>query len=97
MRLREERVTLDRHPVNREVTDADLQKLMEGEIELIERAEVPVVNKEAHVVEEVTVGKQVEEREETVRDTVRRTDVDVEETDTDTITRNDINTRRATN
>jgi len=41
------------------------------------------VNKQARVVEEIEVGKQVEERQETVRDKVRRTDVDVQEIDTD--------------
>jgi stress response protein YsnF len=44
-----------------------------------ERAEEAVVSKEARVVEEVVVNKEVEERTETVRDTVRRTDVDVRE------------------
>jgi stress response protein YsnF len=52
--------------------------LREEDVEMHERAEVPVVNKEARVVEEIRVSKDVEEREETVRDTVRSTDVDVE-------------------
>ena len=38
-----------------------------------------MVSKEARVVEEVVVGKEVNERTETVRDTVRRTDVEVEQ------------------
>jgi len=50
----------------------------EGAIELTEHAEVPVVSKEARIVEEVKVNKDVTEREETVRDKVRRTEVDVE-------------------
>ena len=79
VRLREEHVVVNRRPVNREVTQADLNNFGEGEIELTERAEVPVVGKQARVVEEVEVGKQVEEREQTIRDTVRRTDVEVEE------------------
>ena len=37
------------------------------------------VSKEARVVGEVALGKRVEEREEKVRDTVRRTQVEVEE------------------
>jgi hypothetical protein len=45
-------------------------------IEVPETGEVPVVAKEARVVEEVTIGKQATE---TVRDTVRRTDVDLDE------------------
>lgn len=80
LRLREEHIVVNRHPVNRAVTDADMANLQEGEIELTERGEEAVVSKQARVVEEVSVGKQVSEREETVRDTVRRTDVEVEET-----------------
>jgi uncharacterized protein (TIGR02271 family) len=91
--LREEHVNVERHPVNREVTDSDLANLKEGEINVTTRAEEPVVAKQARVVEEVVVGKTVSERDETVRDTVRRTDVDVEETDT---TRNrDVKTRNS--
>lgn len=82
VRLREEHVIVDRHPVNREVTDADIDNLREGEIEITERAEKAVVGKQARVVEEIEVGKEVSEREETIRDTVRKTDVDVEEVDT---------------
>jgi uncharacterized protein (TIGR02271 family) len=79
LRLRQERVHVERRPVDRAVTDADLTGFKEGEIELTEHAEVPVVSKEARVVEEVTLGKKVQEHEETIRDTVRRTDVEVEQ------------------
>ncbi len=79
VRLREERVRVERRPVNRLVTDADLQAFREGTIDITERAEEVVVNKQARVVEEVVVGKEVAERTETIRDTVRRTDVEVEE------------------
>jgi uncharacterized protein (TIGR02271 family) len=92
VRLREEHVVVRRRPVNREVSEADLANFREGEIELTERAEVPVVGKQARVVEEIEVGKTVEEHEETIRDTVRRTDVDVEEFDETSNT----GTRRAT-
>ena len=78
VRLREERVTVQRNPVNRPATDADLNAFKEGTIEMTEHAEVPVVSKTANVVEEISVGKEVNERTETVRDTVRKTDVDVE-------------------
>ena len=84
VRLREEHVVINRRPVDREVTDADLQNFRPGEMEITEHAEVPVVGKQARVVEEVEVGKNVTEREETIRDTVRKTDVDVEQIDTDT-------------
>lgn len=97
VRLREEHVVVNRHPVNRDVTDADLANFKEGDIEIRERAEEAVVGKQARVVEEVEVGKQVTEREETIRDTVRRTDVDVQETDTDVTNNSDITTGRANN
>ena len=78
VRLREERVHVQRTPVNRPATAADLNAFQEGSIELVEHAEVPVVSKTANVVEEISVGKEVNERVETVRDTVRSTDVEVE-------------------
>ena len=77
--LREEHVDVQRRPVNRAVTEADLTQLQSGTIEVTESAEQAVVSKEARVVEEVVVQKQAEEHVETVRDTVRRTDVDVEQ------------------
>ncbi len=85
--MREEHIVVNRHPVNRAVTDSDLTNFKEGEIELTERAEEAVVGKQARVVEEVSIGKNVAEHEQTVRDTVRSTEVDVEEIDTDTSTR----------
>lgn len=78
MRLREEHINVDRKPVDRKATEADFNNFKEGTIEAKERAEVPVVNKEARVVEEVSMKKDVHERKETIRDTVRKTDVDVE-------------------
>ena len=81
IRLREEHVRVDRTPVDRPATEADLTNFKEGEIVMTEQAEVPVVNKEARVIEEITSGKEVNEREETIRDTVRSTEVDVEKMD----------------
>ena len=43
-----------------------------------ETAERAVVSKTANVVEKISVGKEVTERDEVVRDTVRKTEVDVE-------------------
>jgi len=76
--LREERVTVDRHAVDQPMRPEDQALFREGTVEVTERAEEAVVAKEARVVEEVVVGKEVQERVETVRDTVRRTDVAVE-------------------
>jgi uncharacterized protein (TIGR02271 family) len=84
VRLREERVNVERRPVNRPVSEADLGAFREGSFELRERSEEAVVDKTARVVEEVAVNKEVGERTETVSDTVRRTDVEVEEVDTAT-------------
>src|SRR5215212_5854639 len=80
VRLREERVNVERRPVNRPVSEADLNAFREGTFELRERSEEAVVDKTARVVEEVAINKEVGERTETVRDTVRKTGVDVEET-----------------
>ncbi len=79
--LREEHVNVERRPVDRAVTDADLRNAKDGMIEVTTRSEEAVVGKQARVVEEVVVNKDVQERTETVRDTVKRTDVEVEETD----------------
>jgi uncharacterized protein (TIGR02271 family) len=78
LNLREERVNVERRPVDRPASEADFQTFKEGTIEVTETAEEPVVQKQARVVEEVVVGKDVQERTETVKDTVRRTDVQVE-------------------
>lgn len=91
LRLRQERVIVNRRPVNRAVTDADMTNFKQGDFEITERGEEAVVSKQARVVEEIEIGKQVEERDQVVTDTVRRTDVDVQEIDTD------INARRAGN
>ena len=79
VRLREERVTVQRTPVNRPASSADLDAFKEGEVTMTEQAEVPIVSKTANVVEEISVGKQVTERDEVIHDTVRRTDVEVEQ------------------
>jgi len=78
LRLREERVTVERTPVDRKATEEDFNTLKDQEIEVVEHAEVPVVSKEAHVVEEVKLNKEVDHRDETVRETARKTEVDVE-------------------
>ena len=83
VKLREENVTVDRRPADRAATEADLAAIKEGDFTVTTKAEVPVVSKEAHVVEEVVVGKNVTAHEETIRDSVRRSDVEVEETDVD--------------
>jgi len=78
--LHDENVQVERRAVNRPANEADFANA-NSSIEVTERKEVPVVSKEARVVEEVIVGKEATDRTETVRDTVRRTDVDVERVD----------------
>ncbi len=74
--LRGERVTIERRrPMD--TTGAPDRAFEERVVEVHETEEVPVVAKTARIVEEVTIGKQETERTETVRDTVRREDIEV--------------------
>jgi uncharacterized protein (TIGR02271 family) len=75
--LREEKVNVVRTPVDRVANESDIR---EESIQLTETAEVPVVSKEAVVVEEVSLSKEVNERNETISDTVKKTEIDIEET-----------------
>jgi len=78
VRLREEKVTVERRPTDRPATDADFAAAAKEVIEMTETAEEPVVSKRARVVEEVVVHKEVAEHTETVRGTARHTDVQVQ-------------------
>ena len=77
--LRDETIRVDRRRVDQPLTGADSDLFTEKTFEFTETDEEAVVAKEARVIEEVVVGKEVEERTETVRDTVRRSDVEIEE------------------
>jgi uncharacterized protein (TIGR02271 family) len=77
IRLREERINVQRHPVNRPAERGDTA-FEERTIEVSAEGEEPVVQKRARVVEEVTVGKTVEQRDQKIDETVRRKDVRVE-------------------
>ena len=77
--LRDETVRVERRPVDRPVTEADLAAVREGTVEIREHDEQAVVSKQARIVEEVVIKKDVRQRPETIQDTVRRTDVQVEE------------------
>ena len=76
--LREEHVSVERHPVDQPLGAADAAAFKEKTIELRETAEEAVVQKSARVVEEVVVGKEVSQREQRIQDTVRHTEVDVQ-------------------
>ncbi len=66
--LRQERVRVERRPVDKELTGREDAFHEEA-----------VVSKEARVTEEITLRKEAEGRTETVSDTVRHTEVEVED------------------
>jgi uncharacterized protein (TIGR02271 family) len=78
VRLREENVRVERRPVDRPVTSTDQSALRDQTIEVTATREEPVISKTRRVVEEVIVGKESNERTETIRDNIRKTDVKVE-------------------
>jgi uncharacterized protein (TIGR02271 family) len=85
--LTEEHASIERRPVDRVATAADLNGMRDVSIEVRETAEEAVVSKEARVVEEVVVGKVASEHVQSVSDSVKRTDVDVERFEPTTGTR----------
>ncbi len=83
--LHEERVTLDRRPVTGTVAP-DAGSFTDRTIEMAETREEAVVSKTVQVVEEVRLHREAVDRVETVRDTVRREEVDVERLPEETVT-----------
>lgn len=77
--LREEHIDVERRPVDRPASSADLSGLKDESYEVRASAEEPVIEKSARVVEEVVVGKTATERDQNISDTVRRTEVEVEQ------------------
>jgi uncharacterized protein (TIGR02271 family) len=77
--LRQERVAVERRPVDRAVGTAPGDAFRDRTIDVQTRQEEAVVGKEARVKEEVVVRKEADQRTQTVRDNVRRTEVDVED------------------
>ena len=78
VQLHEERVDVERHPVDRPANLADDTLFRELVIEVRAIGEEAVVGKEARVVEEIGLHKEATDRTETVRDTVRKTEVEIE-------------------
>jgi len=76
--LREEKVTVERRPVNKPIEGSSEGAFKEDSFEVRETAEEAVVAKTARVVEEVKVGKEVGQRKEKIRETVRKTNVEVQ-------------------
>lgn len=72
--LRQEHVSIERRPVDRAATEADFR---DKSVEAREYAEEAVVSKEARVVEEIALKKEQTSRDEVIRDSVRKTEVEV--------------------
>ena len=77
--LQEEHATVDRHAVNRPISEAEMNSLRDQSFEVREMGEEAVVGKTARVVEEVRVGKEMTQRTEQIKDTVRKTQVEVDQ------------------
>jgi uncharacterized protein (TIGR02271 family) len=78
--LHTERVSIDRRPASAGA-GIDNADFTDRTIEVTETDEEAVVGKTARVKEEVVVHKEATDRVETVRDTVRRQDVEIERDD----------------
>ena len=78
IRLRNERINVERRTVDQPLSAADTDAFRERTIDMTATGEEAVVGKTARVVEEVVVSKTAETHVENVEDTVRRTDVEVD-------------------
>lgn len=78
LRLRNERVEVERRAVDQPLSAADGDAFRERTVEMTARGEEAMVDKEARVVEEVVVRKTADEEVRDIDDTVRRTDVEVD-------------------
>jgi len=77
--LREEEVEVERRPADRKLKPEEAEAAFQDKtVDMLGTSEKVSVRKEARVVGEVALGKRVEEHEETVKDTVRRSEVEVE-------------------
>ena len=78
--LKDEHVSIERTKVDRVTSPAEADRLFrDAGFEVTARAEVPVIKKHAHVVEELVIKKAGVARDETVRATVRRMETAVAE------------------
>lgn len=76
--LRDENVEITRRTVDRPLTGTE-NAFVDRTIEAEEHREEAVVSKEARVVEEIGLRKTADQREETVSDTVRKTEVEIQD------------------
>ncbi len=76
--LKDETLRVQRRPVSRAIEiDPDIFKARS--FEMVEMDEIAQVKKTARVVEEVSLGKDIVDKVETIKETLRRQDVQVEE------------------
>ena len=77
--LRDEQVEVEHRPADRKLKPEEAEAaFQEQTVEMLGTSEEANVRKEARVTGEVALGKRVEEHKETVKDTVRRSEVEVE-------------------
>lgn len=79
LRLRNERIDVERRPVDQPLTGAPDDAFRERTVEMTARGEEAMVAKEARVVEEVVLRKTANEEVRNIDESVRRTEVDVED------------------
>jgi len=92
--LREEHATVQRRPADRAATASDTA-FKEQSIEVRNTAEEAVVGKTARVVEDVVIGKESSRREQKIKDSVRKSEVEVQQLGEDSGSRQDRNPRAA--
>ncbi|WP_299842065.1 YsnF/AvaK domain-containing protein [uncultured Jannaschia sp.] len=80
--LHDETIHVERNAVDRPLDDS-ADAFTDRTIEATETAEEAVMSKDARVVEEITLNKDVADRSETVHDTVRHTEVEIDDDRTD--------------
>lgn len=79
VRLREEEIEVERTKADRALSPEEADRAFEERtVEITATGEEVEVEKEARVVGEVALSKRTEEREQKVKDTVRRSEVEVE-------------------
>lgn len=93
VRLRKERVYVTRKPVDRQLSDTEAAGFKDETIEMTAHSEKAVVSKTAHVVEEISINKDVDTEDKTISDTVKETEVDIDDDGTRLDDDDDLNLR----
>jgi len=77
--LQREQVTIERHAVDRPLGEGEFGDLRDETIDVPVYEERAELQKRGRVAEEVTIGKDVTQEQQTMRGTVRREDIDVDQ------------------